>query len=67
MRFPLPPLPPCLPTERGRSLAAHLGAEGGTAISAIVLPKDYVVREGLELMHGVRVGKFLGAGMQARN
>jgi hypothetical protein len=47
-------------------LAAHLSKDDSHTIGAIVLPWKYSIQEGSELMDGVVVGKFLGAGMQAR-
>ncbi|KAI7839011.1 hypothetical protein COHA_007250 [Chlorella ohadii] len=51
---------------RGTSLADHLSKDDSSTIGAIVLPWKYTIQEGSELMDGVVVGKFLGAGMQAR-
>ncbi|KAL4857795.1 NEDD8-activating enzyme E1 catalytic subunit [Chlorella vulgaris] len=53
--------------ERGKSLVKHLESDDITAISAILLPPGYRLREGAKLpWDGVRVGKMLGSGMQAQ-
>ncbi|PSC76125.1 kinase-like superfamily [Micractinium conductrix] len=41
-------------------------ADDPAAVAAIVLPRRYRVADGGELLRGLRLGKFLGAGMQAK-
>lgn len=66
-RHVLDPNPPMsvFCAERGKSLVKHLESDDITAISAILLPPGYRLREGAKLpWDGVRVGKMLGSGMQ---
>lgn len=56
-----------LPATSGNStLVQHLEDEEDTATYAIVMPAEYQVKEGAQLWTGVRLGKFLGAGVQAK-
>ncbi|EFN56122.1 hypothetical protein CHLNCDRAFT_144739 [Chlorella variabilis] len=52
--------------ERGESLVQHLESDDYSAISAILLPHGYHFREGSELWDGVKLGRLLGSGMQAK-
>lgn len=67
---PLPPLsraaaPSCTPAAaHHKTLVEHLEDEDETAVYALLMPAEYTMKEGAQLWPGVRLGKFLGAGVQ---
>ncbi|PSC70169.1 kinase-like superfamily isoform A [Micractinium conductrix] len=65
---PLPgPFDGCAACDPGKEpLIQHLESEDKSAVHAILLPEEYKLTEGCQLWEGVRLGKFLGAGAQAK-
>lgn len=59
-----PPVSP--PAAAKKTLAQHLEADDETAVYAILLPTGFSLKEGTELWKGVRLGRLLGAGAQAK-
>ncbi|KAI7840831.1 hypothetical protein COHA_005477 [Chlorella ohadii] len=49
-----------------KTLAEHLEADDETAVYAILLPSGFPLKEGTQLWKGVRLGRLLGAGAQAK-
>lgn len=56
------------PTElpHSKSLAHHLSSDDEKGVYAILMPPSFEAKEGKQLWPGVRLGKFLGAGAQAK-
>ncbi|EFN56123.1 expressed protein [Chlorella variabilis] len=55
-----------IPASGHKSLVEHLEDEDDTSTYAILMPAEYTMKEGSQLWKGVRLGKFLGAGAQAK-
>lgn len=55
------------PSHPGRkTVAQRLTDDDPTTAYAILMPRGFVLKEGTQLWEGVRLGKFLGAGAQAK-
>ncbi|KAL4458764.1 hypothetical protein ABPG75_013629 [Micractinium tetrahymenae] len=49
-----------------KSLAHHLSSDEEKGVYAILMPPSFEAKEGKQLWPGVKLGKFLGAGAQAK-